>query len=197
MARRRKPLPDSVAALDAYDRETSALSGMGSFALGAPVNSARADGAALTRAQRNALSARVRRAIGLHDKRGRPGGWGPSGYEMDTTLVGWIIARLASNPDLKVQTATAEVLLSLPHFIAKQWAESGHLADGTSTEGEQPKVLHPFDADEERIAGKVRDALVGDPSITDAKDRQRLVDAELERLRRNWKQLQQAGDNHA
>lgn len=190
MARRRRPFPDSVAVLDEYDKSYGGL-GMGAYVPGAPVSPAKEDIASLTRAQRDALSSRARRSIGLREKPGRPGEWGPSGHKLDGILVERVIHLLVEEPDLKVQTATERVRLALldePHFDERQWMENGWLSDGA-------KAAHPLDDDVERIAGKVRDALVGDPSITDAKERQGLIDAELERLRRNWMQLKQVRDD--
>lgn len=201
MARRRKPLPDSVAALDEYDKGYSGL-GTGAYVLGAPESPAKEDVASLTRAQRHSLSSRARRSIGLREKAGRPGGWGPSDYKLDGVFVERVIRLLVAHDSLAVETATHKVRLALfdePHFNEKQWLQNGWLADGTAVPSPiagaepavPPKVKHPLEADVERIAGKVRAALVGDQQFANAKERQRAIDAELARLRRIWQQLQQ------
>lgn len=176
MARPMQPLPEPVR--EAVEHYRQPFSGTGAVAL---AMDAKAKQAKLTRAQRNKLPPVIRAMLGLREKEGRPGGWGPSPYKMDDMLVEKVIHRLVSQPDEAVQTATERVWWGLhddPSFDALHWLENGWFTNVAET-------------DVERIAGKVRTALVGDQQYANAKERQRIIDAELARLRRIWKQLQQ------
>lgn len=175
MARPMKPFPEPVrATVDHYRQPTS---GAGSVALSMDAEAKRSK---LTRAQRDKLPPVIKAMLGLRDGPGRPGGWGPSPYKMDGFLVERVIRLLVEESDLKIQTATERVWWALhddPSFDALQWLENGWFTNVAET-------------DVERIAGKVRVALVGDQQFANAEERQRLIDAELAHLRRIWAQVQ-------